>query len=122
MGGDDVGAVPVGDALDLRAEVLVGDHGDAGLERVAVRAALHAVPGQVLGAVVPRQDRRQHLLLHRVEPLGHLLDQLQLRRAQKKTSQKAFPIRMQQNHRSAREQPADPLEHWSAAGHCGEHP
>jgi hypothetical protein len=105
VGGDDAGAVAVGDALDLRAEVLVRDHGHARLERGAVRAPLHAVPSEVLGAAVPRQDLREHARLLRVEVLGLLLDELQLLRvalARRHPQRRHPPLRRRRRRRLSR--------------------
>ncbi|CAD5169561.1 unnamed protein product, partial [Musa acuminata subsp. malaccensis] len=80
VGGEYGGAVAVGDPMDLRLQVLVGDHRHLRLERLPVCRAAEIVPLHVLGLRVLAQDLRQHLLLHLVRVRGHLIYELQLLR------------------------------------------
>lgn len=77
MRGEDVRAVTVGNALDLRLEILVSDDRDEGLESVTVRGTLEPKPPQVLGLRVAAQYLRKDPLLHRIGILGHLFDELE---------------------------------------------
>lgn len=70
--------VPVGDALDLRLEILVSDHREFGLERLSVSSSRETVPLQVFCLRVLAQNLRQHGLLHPVGVSGHLFYELEL--------------------------------------------
>lgn len=75
---EDRGAVAVGDALDVRLQVLVCDDGHLGAEGGAVGGAGEAAAGEVLGPGIPGEDLGKDALLHSVDVGGHLFDEPQL--------------------------------------------
>ncbi|KAB8106064.1 hypothetical protein EE612_040254, partial [Oryza sativa] len=72
-------AVPVGDALDVRLQVVVRHHRHLGPEGGAAGVAgVEAAPGEVLRAGVAAKDLREDALLHGVHVGGQLFDEPEL--------------------------------------------
>ena len=77
--GEDGRGVSMGDAEDIGPDVFVGDDRDEALKGVGIwsGAAGQAVPVQVLGRGVLRQDLGKHAALYLVRVGGHIFDEFE---------------------------------------------
>lgn len=63
MGGEDGGAITIGNTLNFRLDIVVGDDGEVGLEGGAVGGATEVEAFKVFGVGVAGEYGGQHFLL-----------------------------------------------------------
>lgn len=76
MSGEDGRAVSIGDPLDFRLDILVGNHGNLGFEGFAVSGAAELVASEILSLGVSAQNLGQNPLLDAGGVSSRLFDKL----------------------------------------------
>lgn len=69
-------AIAIGNSLNFRLDVFVGDDGEFGLEGTAVGGAGELEAAEVLGVGVASENLRQDFLLNMIGVSSHFLDEL----------------------------------------------